>query len=119
MPDILAAVDALVHPSDEEGFSNAILEAMASRKPVVAVAVGGNPEAIVDGETGYLVPPRDSAAMAAAILRLMDDSERAKAFGLAGRRRVERLFLAERMVGEYEVLYQELAAESEVAGDQS
>ncbi|MGC4085041.1 MAG: glycosyltransferase, partial [Vicinamibacterales bacterium] len=62
VPALLAAADVLVHPSLEEGFSNALLEGMAAGLPVVATAVGGNPEAIVDGVTGYLVPARDADA---------------------------------------------------------
>jgi glycosyltransferase involved in cell wall biosynthesis len=111
VPDILATVDALVHPSDEEGFSNAILEAMAAGKPVVATAVGGNPEAVVEGETGYLFPIRDVGAMAEAILRLLDDPESACAFGRAGRQRVEELFTEDRMIAHYESLYAALAAD--------
>jgi len=112
VPDILATIDALVHPSDEEGFSNAILEAMAAGKPVVATAVGGNPEAIVEGETGHLVPTRDGGALAEAILRLMDDPEKARAFGRAGRRRVEERFTEDRMVAQYDALYTELGLEA-------
>jgi glycosyltransferase involved in cell wall biosynthesis len=110
VPEILATIDALVHPSDEEGFSNAILEAMAAGKPVVATAVGGNPEAIVEGVTGYLVPVRDAPVMAEAILRLLDDPARAREQGQAGRSRVEERFTEERMIRRYEALYAELAA---------
>ena len=93
-----------MHPSDEEGFSNAILEAMAAGKPVVASAVGGNPEAIVEGKTGHLVPAGDASALAEAILRLMADPERARELGLAGRTRVDERFAVHRMVAQYEAL---------------
>ena len=71
VPDLLRACDLFVHPSHEEGFSNAILEAMAAGLPVVACNVGGNPEAVVDGETGRLSARErfSVGAMAAAIER--------------------------------------------------
>jgi glycosyltransferase involved in cell wall biosynthesis len=110
VPDILSAVDLLVHPSLEEGFCNAILEAMAAGKPVVATAVGGNPEAVVDGETGLLVPPGDGRALAAAIGWILDHPEQAAGFGRAARRRVAERFELSRMVRQYETVYDRLLA---------
>lgn len=107
---ILSSVDCVVHPSLQEGFSNAILEAMAMGKPVVATDVGGNREAVVDGETGYLVPPADPDAMAGAILRILADPERLAEFGAAGRQRVEQHFSIARMIRAYEVVYEDLLA---------
>ena len=109
IPSVLASIDALVHPSDEEGFSNAIIEAMAAGRPVVACEVGGNAEAIVENETGYLVPPRDPSALAAALIRLLDDAQRARALGTAGRARVEERFTEDRMIARYVAVYEELA----------
>ena len=70
---LLAASDALVLSSDHEGLPVAVMEASALGTPVVATAVGGLPEAVTDGESGLLVPPRDPAALAAAIRRLVDE----------------------------------------------
>jgi glycosyltransferase involved in cell wall biosynthesis len=109
VPDLLRASDLFVHPSREEGFSNAILEAMAAGLPVVACDVGGNPEAVVDGETGRLVPSRNAAAFASAVAELLADPEKRKAMGEAGRFRATERFSLDRMVGEMESLYDSLA----------
>ncbi len=77
--------DAVVLPSDSEGFSNTIIEAMAFGRPVVATAVGGNPEAIQEGQTGLLVPPRDAAALAQALQKLAEDKELRERLGRQGR----------------------------------
>jgi len=105
---IMAASSFVVHPSHEEGFSNTILEAMAAGKAVVATRVGGNPEAVIDGETGILVPPRDPAALSAAMLSLLRDPARALEMGAAGRRRVVERFSLGKMVREIESLYEGL-----------
>ena len=108
VPDLLRASDLFVHPSREEGFSNAILEAMAAGLPVVACDVGGNPEAVVDGETGRLVPSRNAAAFASAIAELLADPEKRKAMRKAGRHHATERFSLDRMVGEMESLYESL-----------
>jgi glycosyltransferase involved in cell wall biosynthesis len=107
VPELLALTDVAVLPSLEEGFPNAILEAMAAAKPVVATQVGGIPEAVVHGETGFLVPPRDSSALASAIGRLLEDPTLRTAMGLAGKQRVTERFTFARMVTEMEALYEE------------
>ena len=112
MPALLALADVVVHPSTEEGFSNAILEAMAAGKPVVAARVGGNPEAVVDGETGLLVPLGDAEALAAATVRLLADPGEARRLGAAGRGRAAKLFALTTMVGAYEALYVRMAGGS-------
>ena len=91
MPRLLAAIDVYVQPSVNEGLSLSILEAMAAGKAVVATRVGGTGEVIADGETGVLVPPGSSAALAAAILRLLADPDAREAIvtGGARPRRVE------------------------------
>ena len=109
---LLAMADVVVHPSHEEGFSNAILEAMAARKPVVATNVGGNPEAVVDGETGYLVPPRDPDSLAEAIEKLIVDANLRRRMGEAGWRRMEQEFSMKRLVERFAEWYEELAANS-------
>ena len=73
--DLMAAADLFVLASAFEGLPVSIMEAMASGLPVVATAVGGVPEAVVDGETGLLVPPRDASALAGALLRLARDPD--------------------------------------------
>ena len=87
--DLLAASDVFVLSSDSEGLPMSILEAMANGLPVVATAVGGVPEVVLDGETGFLVPPGDSKRLAAALARLVDDAGLRRSLGDAGRRRVE------------------------------
>lgn len=109
VPDLLRASDLFLHPSREEGFSNAILEAMAAGLPVVACDVGGNPEAMIDGVTGRLVPPRDPERFAEAMRELIADEAKRKSFGEAGLRRAAGLFSLDRMVEEMESLYDSLA----------
>jgi len=104
----LAAADIFVLPSRSEGFSNAIIEAMASSLPVVATDVGGNGEAVKDGITGFLVPPEDPDALAAAILRLLSDPFKAKAMGAAGRNVVAERFTTEAMMNQIAGAYRNL-----------
>ena len=107
-PDIgrlLSIMDIFVLPSLSEGLSVATLEAMASAKPVVATRVGGNPELVIEGETGMLVPSEDSEALAQSITTFLLDKERARIFGKKGRARVERRFHINMMIEEYERLY--------------
>jgi glycosyltransferase involved in cell wall biosynthesis len=88
----LIAADVCVVPSHAEPLGNATLEAMACGRPVVGSRVGGIPEMIIDGETGLLTPPRDPAALAAAIKRLLTHPEMCRHLGDAARRRCERHF---------------------------
>jgi glycosyltransferase involved in cell wall biosynthesis len=104
----LSAADIFVLPSRSEGFSNAIVEAMAASLPVVATNVGGNAEAVIDGVSGFLVPPEDPAALAAAITRLLCDPYRAKAMGLAGRALAAEKFTTEAMMNRITNVYGEL-----------
>jgi len=101
----LAESDLVVMPSRSEGLPNAILEAMAAGRPVVASAVGGIPEVVQDGVTGVLVPPADPAALARAIEALADDPRRADALGIAARAAAESTFSFDRMVQACEQLY--------------
>jgi len=105
---IIAQSDILALPSVQEGFPNVLLEAMALSKPVVATAVGGVPEQVVDGETGLLVPPRDSLALASAITVLLDNPDKARSMGQAGFRRVQRRFPLTAVVDRYTQLYLDL-----------
>ena len=81
VPALLALADLYVHPSLKEGYSNALLEAMAAGKAVVATAVGGNVEAVSEGVTGLLVPARDPPALEAAMTRLLADPAAARQMG--------------------------------------
>jgi len=111
VPELLSTMDVLVLPSLYEGLPNAVLEAMAAGKPVIATRVGGTPEVVEDKVTGLLVPPRDPEALAEAIIALIQDRERAEAMGQVGRARVEEYFSVERMIAETETLYEELIEE--------
>jgi sugar transferase (PEP-CTERM/EpsH1 system associated) len=105
---LLALADVYVNSSVFEGMSNTILEAMAASRPVVATGVGGNPELVRDGVTGYLVPPGEPATLAARLLDVLSDSGLAKAFGTAGRALVESEHAMDRMVTAYEDCYEDL-----------
>jgi glycosyltransferase involved in cell wall biosynthesis len=112
---LLPHFDVFVLSSVWEGMSNGLLEAMAAGRPVVATRVGGNPEVVVDGESGLLVPPRDPQAMADAVLRLLREPELACRMGEAARRRVEAEFTLPGMVRRMERLYEELLPSSAAA----
>jgi glycosyltransferase involved in cell wall biosynthesis len=107
----LAALDVFVLCSDWEGMSNALLEAMAARLPVVATSTGGTPDVVVDGVTGSLVPPGDPYSLAQAIRRLLLDPDLRAQMGRAGRRRVEERFSIRQMVERTQVLYETLLDE--------
>ena len=108
VPDLLAGAGFFVSSSLTEGISLTLLEAMAVGLPIVATSVGGNPEVVVDGETGWLVPAGDAQALAAGIVEMCHGREAWQAMGLLGRRRVEQHFDIRKMVGQYESLYREL-----------
>ena len=111
-PDIeavLRAMDVFVLSSRSEGLSNTILEAMASRVPVIATRVGGADELIVDAATGMLVPSQDPDALADAMTTLALDQQRRAAIGLAGQRRAESEFSVRRMIERYDAVYRRLA----------
>lgn len=106
VPDVLAQADVLVLPSQSEAFPNAIIEGMAAGLPVVATRVGGIPELVVEGQTGRLVPPGDPAALAGALIDVLDSPGRAAAWGREGRAIVERTYSFDRMVEQLETLYE-------------
>lgn len=103
--EILRSLDIFVLPSKAEGISNTILEAMASGLPVIATRVGGNPELVVDGETGCLVGKENVAEMAEAMLRLTGDDEKRRQFSIAANRRIQREFSIDGMVDRYQRVY--------------
>ena len=105
---VFAALDVTVVSSRYEGCCNVILEAMAMARPVIATAVGGNPELVTDGQTGLLVPVQDPAKMAVAMGALIRDRARAQAMGRAGREQIEQRFTLARAVDRTERLYAQL-----------
>lgn len=106
---LLGAVDLLLHPSHEEGFSNSLLEAMAAGLPVVACDVGGCAEAVENGVSGILIPACDWEAMAAGLGRLANDAGLRARMGRAAAERARTLFSMDRMVGRMDALYCALA----------
>ena len=105
VPQIMRGFDLFVLPSLAEGISNTILEAMASGLPVVATAVGGNPELVENGRTGTLVPPADPHAMAAAMRAYIEDRAMGSRHGAAARAVVESKFSMMAMVNGYLDVY--------------
>jgi glycosyltransferase involved in cell wall biosynthesis len=111
VPEILAASALSVDASHVGlGITGALRESLALGVPVVATDAMGNPELVRDGETGLLVPPRDPAALAAAIRALLGNPSRARALGAAGRRLVEARFSTRAKVDRLDALYRRVAA---------
>jgi glycosyltransferase involved in cell wall biosynthesis len=110
VPDLLAACDAFALLSEAEALPMSIVEAMALGRPVVTSDVGGTPEAVADGVTGVVVPPRDNAAAADALARLAAEPERAREMGERGRARQRERFSGEAMVDGYLRALAEVAA---------
>ena len=108
MQEYLSAADIFVLPSRSEGFSNAIIEAMAASLPVVATNVGGNAEAVEDGVSGFIVPPEDIAALSDAILRMLSNPAKAEEMGASGRERVKDNFTIDAMVHQITNVYASL-----------
>ncbi|MEP7367449.1 MAG: glycosyltransferase [Acidobacteriota bacterium] len=108
IPHLLASADLYCQLSRSEGFSNALLEAMASRLPCVATSVGGNPLMIESGRTGLLVPPEDAQAAANAISSLLADDSVARGYGAAARAKVEESFTQKKMFETLSGLYARL-----------
>jgi glycosyltransferase involved in cell wall biosynthesis len=106
--EYLAAADIFVLPSRSEGFSNAIIEAMAASLPVVATDVGGNAEAVKDGVSGFIVPAEDVAALSSAMIRLLSDPSKAKEMGEAGRELVKERFTIDAMMNQITNVYTSL-----------
>jgi glycosyltransferase involved in cell wall biosynthesis len=104
-PTLLAAANFGLLTSYEEGFSNAILEGMAAGLPMIVTEVGGNPEAVLDGVTGLVVPPGNVEAIGEAILRLANHPGLRGRLGEGGRLRVHKEFSITRCAGEHDQLY--------------
>jgi len=108
IPDILAASSVLVLPSvTPEPFGLTVVEAMAAGCPVVATAAGGPLESVLDGETGWLVPPNDSEAIAERVCRVLEHPRDAEEMGRRGRERARKYFAVERYAHEMAALLEE------------
>jgi sugar transferase (PEP-CTERM/EpsH1 system associated) len=114
VPEVLNAMDAFVLPSVSEGMSNTLLEAMASGLPVLATRVGGNPELVEHGRTGWLFPPGNISELAAHLERLSVEPGLRLRFGDASRRVAVERFSLEKMTAGYQELYLELARRKHV-----
>jgi glycosyltransferase involved in cell wall biosynthesis len=96
----------------EDNLPLSILEAMACCLPVVATRVGGIPECVVDGETGFVVPPKDSESMAKALIELIQNKARRRQMGRAGRRHSEANFSRESQVRRLELVFERVLKEA-------
>ncbi len=113
IPEVLASLDVIVHPSTaNEGVPQAILQALAMEKPVVASDVGAIKEVIVDGQTGFLIPPQESRAIAAKVIDLYKNPLLRKKFGAEGRILVHHSYSLEKMLERTENLYRRLLTET-------
>jgi glycosyltransferase involved in cell wall biosynthesis len=110
LDDLLPSLDLLVLPSFTEGMPNVVLEACAAGVPVVATTVGGTPEVIEEGVSGYLVPPGDAGGLATGIRDALASEERRRLLGQRGRERVLRDFTFAAQAGHYRRLFEELGA---------
>lgn len=108
VPELVAACDIGLLTSHQEGFSNAVLEGMAAGLPMIVTNVGGNAEAILDGEAGIVVPPRDPHAFGQAIVRLANDPQLRERYGTAAKKRVAERFALDECVTQYEAFYDAL-----------
>ncbi|HTN43416.1 MAG TPA: glycosyltransferase [Nitrospiria bacterium] len=116
VPRLLAAMDIVVLSSHLEGLGTSLLDAMAMARPVVATRVGGIPEMVEDGLNGRLVPPRDPAALAEALIMLINRPEERKRLGRAGRTRMLQTFSAEAMVAATEAVYRKVLDSKGIKG---
>jgi glycosyltransferase involved in cell wall biosynthesis len=112
VPELLAVADVFALPSLYEGSSLAVMEAMAARRAIVSSRIGGTDELIDDGRTGLLVPPGDSAALATALRRLLDDLGLRDSLAAAAREEVERRFTRTRMAHRVEAAYAEVLGDA-------
>ncbi len=108
---VLSGYDVFVQTSLWEGLSLSIMEAMAAEKPVVVTDIKGNNELVVDGETGFLVPPKQPEKLAEKINFLLDQPDLAKKMGIAGRKRMEKYFDIEQVADKIEKLYLNLISQ--------
>jgi len=105
--DLLTAFDVFTLPSLFEGLPNVVLEAMSVGKPVIATSVDGTVEAVVHGETGLLVPPKDPEKLKDAFIQIIENREQARNMGKKGRQRIEDVFSLDKQVEAFQNLYEE------------
>jgi glycosyltransferase involved in cell wall biosynthesis len=105
MAELMNAIDVMALPSHREPCALVYIEAALMRRPILACRAGGAPESVADGETGLLVPVRDSKAIAAALCELLDNRQQAQAMGEAGYERARDLFGWPRFVRTLEEVY--------------
>jgi glycosyltransferase involved in cell wall biosynthesis len=110
IPEMLAAMDVVVHTSLREGLARVLPQALAMGKPCVSFDIDGAPEVVIPDQTGYLVKPNDSAGLADCIARLLADPQLRAAMGAKGRRHVDPAFRAETMVRQIAEVYELLLA---------
>ena len=103
--ELLQVFDIFVLPSLWEGLPNVLLEAMACGKPIVATAVDGTPEAVVDGNNGLIVPPKNPDKLADALMHLLQNEQEARKMGKRGRKRVENFYSIEKQMNNFQELY--------------
>jgi glycosyltransferase involved in cell wall biosynthesis len=115
--ELLSVSDVCALSSTAEGFSNAILEYMAAASPVVVTDVGGAPEAVLDGETGYIVDAGNDRQMAERVIELLSDPQRARAMGKLGRAIVEEKFSCKQHLANTLELYSRLSSKESNAMD--
>lgn len=111
MPELMQALDVLVHPAETEPFGRVVVEAMAAGRPVVAVNAGGPSEIILDGQTGFLVKPNDAVGISDAVRQLGQDPLLRRSMGEAGRERAVRCYDVSRLGSELTELYERLMHE--------
>jgi len=108
LPDLLSGADSVLMPSLKEGFPRTAIEAMAAGKPIIATNVGGTSEAIIDGETGILIPAKNIEVMTSTLLRLVNDKDLQLKLGEAGRQRSTNNYSVNNYVTRLDELYRKL-----------
>jgi len=116
IPEITSIFDIALLASFFEGLGRVLLEAMVLSKPVIASRAGGIVDVVTDSETGILVPPNDSAALAQAMIKLLLDGDLRKRMGEAGRAKIDAKFSARTMVNQIQAVYEELIKSKAYAG---
>ncbi len=110
--EILSEIDLLVLPSHSEGFGLVLVEAMATGKPVIGTIVGGIPEIIEDGVTGFLIPPHSPDKLAQAIIKILENPELAHNMGSRGRQKAETQFNLQQSINEIQKIYEQILGKS-------
>jgi glycosyltransferase involved in cell wall biosynthesis len=116
IPALIGAMDILIHASLREGLARALPQALIAGKPVVSYDVDGAREVCIEGETGFLVPPRHFQGLCQPLIRLSEDSELRRQMGDQGRRQFADQFRHETMTRQIRQLYQELLARQAARG---